>query len=68
MKITIDESGNKCLILTKQEFDDKYIVGCLDKYDSAGKPESEVKVKIYGKVPNMKYCVLNKPSTQEVKE
>lgn len=60
MKIETDKNGDKFIILTKNEFDKKYFVGCLDKYEGNGNPDSEVKIKIYGKVPDMKYCVLNK--------
>ena len=58
MEIKIDKNGNKFIVLTKDEFDKKYIVGCLDKYESNGKPDSEVRIKVYGEVPNLKYCVF----------
>ena len=60
MKIETGKNGDKFMILTKKEFDKKYIVGCLDEYHSNGNPDSKVKIKIHGEVSDMKHCVLNK--------
>lgn len=59
-KIKTNKKGETFIMLTKKEFDEKYIVGCLDKYESNGKPNSIVKIKIHGEVPDMKNCVVIK--------
>lgn len=63
MRYKREENGDKFMILTKKEFDHDYVVGCIDLYDSAGGPDSEVRIKIYGEVPDMKHCVVRKDST-----
>jgi len=64
MKVKIEENGEKFISMAKDEFDKKYVVGCLYKYEFYGKPDSEVIIKIYGTVPDMKHCVINKPKTR----
>ena len=56
-----DINGEVFYLLTKEEFDKQYMVGCLCAYSSDGKPDSIVKIKIVGEVPDLKHCVLVKP-------
>ena len=51
---------DRYLELTKKEFDRYYMVGCLCEYNSQDGPDGVVKIKVYGQVPDLKYCVLYK--------
>ncbi|MDY6862938.1 MAG: hypothetical protein SV062_08115 [Thermodesulfobacteriota bacterium] len=59
MEYKTEENDEKFMILTKEEFEKNYFVGCLYDYESNGEPDSVVKIKVYGIVPDMKHCVLN---------
>jgi len=59
-KHILNKDGSRDLILSKKYFDDNFIVGCLMQYNSSGKSNSKVIVRVYGSVPNLKYAVLNK--------
>ena len=60
-----DKNGDKFYLCTKEEFDKQFIVGCLCAYSSDGKPDSIVKIKIVGEVPDLKHCVLVKPKKEK---
>jgi hypothetical protein len=65
MEIITEKNGDKFIKLTKREFDENFIFGCLWKYSSNGDENSEVLIKIYGQVPDLKYCVAKKNNQEK---
>jgi len=65
MEIETNRKGDEFIKLSKKEFDANYFVGSLCEYHSNGGPDSIVKIMIYGKVPDLKYCVIKKDKSAQ---
>ena len=60
MKRKRNKDGSVVLIFTKAEFDNQFIVGCLEEYPPFNKPHGKVVIRVVGEVPTLKYCVVRK--------
>lgn len=66
MKRRYNKDGSLDLLFTKKEFDTKYIIGCVTKYQYGGfntvkeEDESEVVVRVNGYVNNLKNVAIRR--------